>query len=462
MDAVGGSFPWREVLEALVVPVSLHDREFRVLYQNPAHRRAFGPAEGRRCHEFLWGRAAPCDPCPARTGRTATQTRPLPSGPAETTAVPLGDGPSFVLEWTAPRSPRRWVLDTLHRAFEVADTAMFVEELGGEILDVNAAAEALFGMPREALVGRNVLEILPEESRSLYPQVRETLLRDGRFEVEAWQPRADGSRFLARVAGVLHRDPEGEFAVVTVRDVTAERLERETLAERARELEGFLYAVAHDLRGPLGTVKGYAALLAERLAEGRPEGAERLCGELRAQVERLGTLFDDLLVFARLGAERPAPRAVDLAAACRSAWADLALRVEEAGARLILDDDLPTLRIAPVRLHQVLLNLFGNALRYRSPNEPPVVRVRKAGPGEADPRAGYAWVVVEDNGIGIPTGMEERVFELFVQGRKGAGGSGVGLAIVRRIAEAEGGRVFARSEPGRGTRFYLELPEAPA
>ncbi len=460
MAGEDGGIPWRAVVEKLATPVSLHGPDRTVLYQNPAHRRTFGPAEGRRCHEFLWGRAAPCPGCPLGGEGPAVHEVDLSGGRALITAVPFGDGRAVVMEWMGPRSPRQWVLETLHRAFEVADTAMFVEELNGRILDVNRAAETLFDLPRDHLVGRTVAELLPPESLELLPGVREDLARHGRFEVEAWQPRPDGSRFLARVAGVLHRDPEGEFVVVTVRDVTAERLEKEALAERNRELEGFLYAVAHDLRGPLGTARGYAALLEERLRSEFPmDGAERMCGQLRAQVDRLAGLLEDLLAFARIGAERPAVRDLDLAAACRSAWTDLGLRVEETGAELTLDDPLPPVRMAPVRLHQVLLNLFGNALRYRRPDVEPRVRVRRAAREEADPKPGYVCVVVQDNGRGIPKDMEERVFHLFVRGQERKG-SGVGLAIVRRVVTAEGGRVWLRSDPGEGCRFYLELPEA--
>ncbi len=460
MEGEEGGIPWKEIVEALATPVSLHGPDRTVVYQNPAHRKAFGSAEGRQCHEFLWGRAAPCARCPLGPEGPAAREVDLSGGRALLTAVPFGSDRAVVMEWMGPRSPREWVLETLHRAFEVADTAMFVEELNGRILDVNRAAEALFGLPRDQLVGRTVAELLPPETLELVPGVREDLARRGRFEIEAWQSRPDGSRFLGRVAGVLHRDPEGEFVVVTVRDVTAERLEKEVLAERNRELEGFLYAVAHDLRGPLGTARGYAALLEERLRGGRPEGAEGMCRQLRIQVDRLGGLLEDLLAFARLGAERPAVRDLDLAAACRSAWADLGLRVEETGAELAVGASLPRVRMAPVRLHQVLLNLFGNALRYRRLGVEPRVRVRRAGQEEADPKPGYACVVVEDNGPGIPQGMEERVFQLFVRGSQERKGSGMGLAIVRRVVAAEGGRVWLRSTPGEGCRFYLELPEA--
>ena len=460
MIAGWGPRVWRSVVEGIPLPLSLHDAEGRVLFQNPAHREVFGEAGDARCHRLLWGSDGLCRWCPLCTGAPGGRLRSVPGlGLSRIEATMVCDDPPVVLEVVRAWSSRKAVLDTLHRAFDAADIAVFVEDMDGRIVDANAAVTRLFGRDRDDLLGRNVAEMLPEPTRRLLPGVTEALRRDGRFEVEAWQERADGTRFLARVAGVRHQDPSGDFVVVQVRDVTAERMEKEDLAERIRELEAFLYTVAHDLRAPLGTLKGYAALLAQALSEpeeGHP--TTRLCRDLQGQAERLGRLLEDLLAFARIDQEDPGAGDLDIEAAARSAWADLGERVGESGGVLEVRRPLPVVRLAPVRLHQVLVNLFSNALRYRREDVPPRVVLGAVTGDEAGVPAGFVRVYVEDNGRGIPPSEVERIFDLFYRGPGSREGTGVGLAIVRRIVDTAGGRVWVESEPGRGSRFHLVLP----
>ncbi len=132
----------------------------------------------------------------------------------------------------------------------------------------------------------------------------------------------------------------------------------------------------------------------------------------------------------------------------------------ESKAVLEIRGPLPVVRLAPVRLHQVLVNLFSNALRYRREDEPPrVVLGAVSEEGAAAP--GFVRVFVEDNGRGIPPSEVERIFDLFYRGPGSREGTGVGLAIVRRIVDTAGGRVWVDSEPGRGSRFHLVLPGFP-
>ncbi len=462
MVAGWGPQVWRAVVEGVPLPLSLHDAGGRVLFQNPAHRKLFGEAGDTRCHRLLWGADDPCRWCPLCTGSPGVGLRTVPGlGPSRIEAAVVSEDPPIVLEVVRAWSSRKALLETLHRAFEASDIAIFVEDMDGRIVDANAAVLRLFGRDRDDLVGRNVVEMLPEPSRQLLPAVTEALRRDGRFEVEAWQERADGTRFLARVAGVRYEDPSGEFVVVQVRDVTAERMEKEDLVERVRELEAFLYTVAHDLRAPLGTLKGYASLLAQTLSGPEAHPTTRLCRDLQGQAERLGRLLEDLLAFARIDQEDLRAGDLDLEAAARSAWLDLGERVGESKAALEIRGPLPVVRLAPVRLHQVLVNLFSNALRYRREDVPPRVVLGAAAGDGGDVPAGFVRVYVEDNGRGIPPSELDRVFDLFYRGQGSREGTGVGLAIVRRIVDTAGGRVWVESEPGRGSRFHLVLPGAP-
>ncbi|GAB4261114.1 MAG: hypothetical protein Kow0092_10420 [Deferrisomatales bacterium] len=450
------------VLEALGEPVSVHDARRRVVYQNRSHRTRFGEAGGRPCHEVWFGRVAPCAGCPLERGEPYERVEAPEGGEAQCVRAVLTAGPNpRVVESAVPAGPGAASLEGWVRSvFARARDAVFLESLDGAILEVNPAAEALLGMERGELAGHSVADILPAETRREIPRVVRELQEKGSFRLEAWQQRKDGTRFLAEVEGLGFQGPSGPLALVRVRDATAARMDRKALEERCQEMEAFLYTVAHDLKTPLVSVKGYAALLAREL-EGGSAVARDHATRLLHGAERLETLLDDLLRFAQAAPTGDAAADLDAAAVARQAWEGLWDRVQEAGGSLELDEALPRVRLAPVHLEQIFMNLFSNALRYRREAVPSKVRVAAVG---AEPewrvRPGQVCLVVEDNGLGVEEEEREAVFELFRQGRTRRGGTGVGLAIVRRIVTGAGGRVWVESCPGEGSRFYLTLPAA--
>ncbi len=343
----------------------------------------------------------------------------------------------------------------LKAAFLRAPEARLVVDPGGVILLANPAAERLFPAASEGLAGKQLVCLVDEASRAVLGRGLEAA--GGRFscEVRAALPGGGpGRRF--RLSGVRDETPSGGRITVVAVDLSSGGAN--SAAERVRELEAFLQAVAHDLAGPLGTLRGYASILARHLAD-RGGPAADLCVKMRLQAGRLARLLDDLMAFARLGGEPPPPADLDVAAAARAAWGDLADRVDRTGARLEVAPDLPRVRIAPVRLQQLLLNLLSNAIKYRAEGVVPRIRL---GAGDGETPDGYAHLVVEDNGPGVPEADRDRVFELFRQQDPAREGSGVGLAIVRRIAEAEGGRVWVDDSPIGGARFHLVLPRGQA
>ncbi len=354
-------------------------------------------------------------------------------------------------------------IQELLSVFQAWPTAVFVEDRSGTVLGMNPAAERLYGVTSAEWEGRTIADVLPEEAAGLLPTAQRSLEERGFFRVEAWQRRADGSRFLAEVEGAAAGDGgEGSLLVVTVRDVTAERRERADLAERAKELENLLHAIAHDLRTPLGNLKGFASLLDRELgaAQGRPRD---FLDRVLEHAGRLDGLLGDLLEFARVGrGGQDLARDVDVEGCALAAWRDLGNQVAQAEGSIQVYGPLSRVRMAPVRLHQVLTNLFANALKYRREGVPAQLTLREV---EVLPQwnaaPGSRCFVVEDNGMGIPDEEQEVVFDLFRQGSLRREGSGVGLAIVRRIVEAIEGRIWVESAPGEGSRFHLILPGIP-
>lgn len=445
-------------LELGGVPVSLHDSSRRVVYQNALHRQAFGDVLGWTCHEFLRGREGTCPNCPPVEGELRERISVPGFGPARVRVVTLPGSEFFFVE-VAPEVPaEEGVLEAFQRLCGVAGTALYLEDLDGRVLDLNSFAVALMGRRREELLGRPIWDFLPQESRELLPQVFAQLEDQGAFRVKAPQRRPDGSGYLAEVLGVRVDGASGPRVIVAVRDLSEEGRPGESRERTNPETDAFLYSVAHDLKAPLLNLKGYAGLLSRELEHG-PLRAREFAHRLNRQAGRLESLLADFLDYARVGCAEAVAFDVDVAACARAAWRDLQTQVEEAGAELRIEDGLEPVRMAPLQLSQVLANLFSNALKYRREGTRPAIRLACV---RTEPEGGAArfqvCLVVEDNGVGVPEEERAVIFDLFRQGSRRREGSGVGLAIVRRIVEGTGGRVWVESSPDEGSRFYLTLP----
>jgi signal transduction histidine kinase len=235
------------------------------------------------------------------------------------------------------------------------------------------------------------------------------------------------------------------------------RAERERLIEelerRNAELERFTYTVSHDLRTPLVTVRGFVDLLEKDLAAGEATRAASDLSRIRTATSAMETLLRELLELSRVGRVMSPPEPVSLDALARQAVTLLHGRLRAAGARVEIGPDLPTVRGDRTRLLEVLQNLIENAVKFRSGQGEPVVEIGSR-PGPDGPV-----VFVRDNGVGIDPRYHDRVFTLFERLDPRVEGTGVGLALVKRIVEVHGGRVWVESEgAGKGSTFCFTLP----
>jgi signal transduction histidine kinase len=230
---------------------------------------------------------------------------------------------------------------------------------------------------------------------------------------------------------------------------------RERTAELQRsneELERFAYVASHDLQEPLRMVTNFTQLL-ERRSRGRlgPD-ADEIIRHVVENAARMHRLIGDLLDLSRAGARREAFEPVDCSALCDQAIANLSAAIGESGAR-ITREPLPVLRVDAVQILRVFQNLIANAIKFRS-ERPPEVHIRAE-------RDGGGWIVsVRDNGIGIAPEEAKRIFVMFqrLHGREAYPGTGIGLAICRKVVESHGGQIWVESRPGRGSLFCFTLP----
>ena len=232
------------------------------------------------------------------------------------------------------------------------------------------------------------------------------------------------------------------------------------------ELEQFSYVSNHDLQEPLRKVAVFGSRLQAKYREALgPEGGDYL-DRMRKATERMQTLINDLLSFARVTTQAKPWVRVNLAAVVAEVLADLETRLEQAGGRVEIGA-LPEIEADPLQMRQLFQTLIGNALKFRRPEAPPVVRISgeipardpEAAGADASPPRGCQ-ITVADNGIGFEDKYAERIFQVFqrLHNRSEYAGSGIGLAICRKIAERHGGGISARGVPGQGATFTIRLP----
>jgi PAS domain S-box-containing protein len=318
----------------------------------------------------------------------------------------------------------------------------------------NDAAERLWGYTRAEMLGKRSDEVIviegPERAK-----LREALLRGESVTTGARVRRKDGSWLEGEGTTLPVCDADGKVIAYAsiMRDVGERvRLTRE-LESAYRELDGFTYSVSHDLRAPLRAIDGFSRLLLEEHATALDGEASRLLGVIRRNTQRMGRLIDDLLGFSRLGRKQLLRARVDMTALARTAAEEMTQ--EQPGRSIELSiAELPAAIGDSGLLRQVWVNLLGNAVKYTSPRE--VARIDVSG-SESNGERCY---VVSDNGVGFDMEYVSKLFQVFQRLHTASEfeGTGVGLALVQRIVERHGGRVWAEGRPGQGAKFGFALP----
>jgi PAS domain S-box-containing protein len=239
------------------------------------------------------------------------------------------------------------------------------------------------------------------------------------------------------------------------------RISNEKLQQSNRELQDFAYVASHDLQEPLRKVQTFSDRLATKYAEKLEGDGLEYLERMRGAAERMRKLIQDLLTFSRVSSKAQPFVPVDLEKVSREVLSDLEVKIEETGASVEIRD-LPTVDADPLQMRQLIQNLVGNALKFRNPDSAPVVKIL-AGTSNGNgstPNGHFCTIRVEDNGIGFDEKYLDKIFTVFqrLHGRSEFEGSGIGLAVCRKIAERHHGNITAKSKPGEGSTFIVTLP----
>lgn len=336
-------------------------------------------------------------------------------------------------------------------------------DISGRMIEVNNAFAQMLGYRPEELAGKPWRDVTHDEDLGLADEMLPELLagRRDRFEVEKRYRTRDGATVWAHLVVTCVHDEEDrpDFLIGMVENITGRKQAEEALAEMTAELtrsnaelEQFSYSASHDLQEPLRMVSSYVQLLDRRYRGKLDAEADEFIHFAVDGAQRMQQMIKDLLDYSRIQRKGNPFAPTDLRQCFDIAMANLQIAVEESGAQ-VTAGALPVVPGDAGQLVRLLQNLIGNAIKYRRADVAPKVHI------SAVPQGRFWRITVEDNGIGIEEQYYDRVFQIFqrLHARDAYGGTGIGLAICKKIAERHGGHISLESEPGRGSRFHFTL-----
>ncbi|WP_116789910.1 sensor histidine kinase [Flavobacterium psychrotrophum] len=355
---------------------------------------------------------------------------------------------------------------------EVQDYAILLLDTEGNVQNWNLGAQQIKGYSEQEIVGRNFrIFYLDADREALLP---EKLISEafavGRATHEGWRVRKDGSTFWGLVVITAVHDAEGNtigFTKVT-RDLTERKLAEDQIRNyakdiefRNKQLEEFAYIASHDLQEPLRKIQIFAEMLHSNLDD--KDSATRYAEKITASAQRMSNLIKSVLKYSQLSRTDDLYERVDLNTVLGNVKEDYDLLIKEKNVTLTAVG-MPVINAIPVQMHQLLGNLLSNAIKFAS-HEPdikitsrPVLRSELDDITISDKSRAYIQIVVADNGIGFEQHYAEQVFKIFKRLTDNAG-TGIGLALCKKIVENHHGHISVASELGKGTVFTILLPE---
>ena len=372
--------------------------------------------------------------------------------------------------------------EQFQRWFE--DSPVACHEIGtdGVVVRVNQAECELLGFESHQMIGRYIWDFMSFEESEKSQEVVRQLISGARptKPFERGYTRRDGTQVTIEVHPKLMRDAAGRVTGIRsfTLDVTARKKAEDALHEHAErlarsnsELEQFAYVASHDLQEPLRKIQAFGDRLKTKCGPELSSEAQDYLRRMQNASARMQTLIQDLLSLSRVSSQGQPLGPVDLGETAQMVISDFEIRIEQLGAR-IEAGPLPVVLGDRIQLAQLLQNLIGNGLKFHKPGETPLVKIWSEAPDDKaaqatapldqtskDPQQ-FCRIFVKDNGIGFDERYLDRIFQVFqrLHGRSEYEGTGIGLAICRKIVDRHRGTITARSTTGQGSTFIITLP----
>lgn len=353
--------------------------------------------------------------------------------------------------------------ERMRHVIEAAPNGMVIVDGQGHIVSANNSCSSIFGYTYDELVGRPIEDLVPQRHRTAHPGYREAYLKCPETRAmgrgrDLYGLRRDGTEIPVEIGLNPIESAEGALVLASIVDITERKRAEQMLArytadlERSnRELDEFAYVASHDLRSPLEGIASLATWINEDAGELLPESSRRHLGQIEQRVHRLQTLLDDLLQFSRAGRRESKRETVDVAELVQDV---VDLLHPPAEFRIEVSPDVPTLETFRTPLQHVFQNLIANAIKHHD---------RQEGHIRVDAKeAEEHWIfTITDDGPGIATEYHERIFMMFetLRPRDQVEGSGMGLAIIRKLVDTYGGQIWIESSPDQGAKFIFTWPK---
>lgn len=461
--------PIRRILDGLARIhrwILVLDEQRRVVWVSDALRELPGMSDlaiGVDARNFMAKLPKPEQVFPLRSGmreRSQLTGSPLELRVADGRVIPVdldlvrvesADGDLLIVIATEHADPAGDGLDS--RLLDVLPDAVLAVDSGGFVRRANRAALRLLEASPDQVIARSVTALLAKGADRIDALV--CALQGAPRKAIGELTRRSRSGRVCSLEVTVTPIPGGARAVV-LRDVTEQRQTEQSLRKANEELEHCIGALAHDLRSPLVGLLGFSRLLRQDYEDSLDETGHHFLDRIEQAARTMEALIHDLLELERIGEAGERPVLVDPREVLLQLAAELKPRLESAGIELVLPAGLVSRVVCDrSRMYQLFSNLIGNAIDHMGPRRDGRIEV------SIDEDERQHEIVVADNGRGIDPSHRERIFEAFQSiGTRSDGrrGTGMGLAIVKKIVERRGGRIWVESEPGQGARFHLTLP----